>query len=397
MDKNKETSIPLAVYVLGLGIFSMTTSEFMVSGLMPELISQFGVSFAAIGFLITAYAAAMTIGGPLLTVGLLKIPRKTALLMLVGVFCVGQALGAVSNTYEVMLVTRVITGVAASAFFGVSLAVCVEIVGPQLRGRASSIVLGGLMVGTVIGLPAATLISQSSGWRISFWAVAVLALVVGLITLWAVPASPKPAAVSLRAELTAFRNGRLWAAFATSMLIIGATFAAFTYFTPILIQLSGFSLATLPWLLVVYGIATVIGNNVVGRLADRYTIPVLAVGLLSLILVLTAFALFAEYRVPTVAALVALGLVGVTMNPAMATRVMRTSNDRPLVNTVHTAVITLGIVIGSWAGGVVIDAGYGLTSPLWVGAVLAVLGFLTLLPDLAQLRARARVPVEVGT
>lgn len=163
MDKNKETSIPLAVYVLGLGIFSMTTSEFMVSGLMPELISQFGVSFAAIGFLITAYAAAMTIGGPLLTVGLLKIPRKTALLMLVGVFCVGQALGAVSNTYEVMLVTRVITGVAASAFFGVSLAVCVEIVGPQLRGRASSIVLGGLMVGTVIGLPAATLISQSSG------------------------------------------------------------------------------------------------------------------------------------------------------------------------------------------------------------------------------------------
>src|SRR5688572_16785469 len=118
--------MPLAVYVLGLGIFAMTTSEFMVSGLMPSLAAEFGVSVAAIGYLISAFAAAMVVGGPVLAVGLLRMPRKRALLVLIGVFLAGQALGALATGYAVMLVARVITGVASSAFFGVAIAVAVE-------------------------------------------------------------------------------------------------------------------------------------------------------------------------------------------------------------------------------------------------------------------------------
>lgn len=389
--------MPLAIYVLGLGIFSMATSEVMVTGLMPLLASDFHVSVGAVGFLVSAYALAMTIGGPLLTVGLLKVSRKTALLMIFAGFVLAQSFAAISTDYVVMLVARVVTGAASSAFFGVALALCVEIVGPSQRGRASSIVLGGLMVGTVLGLPGATLIGQSFGWRVSFWVVAALALIAGLITMSTVPATPRPEGVRLQEELTAFRAGKLWAVFATSLLVIGATFAAFSYFAPILTEVSGFGLATVPWLLVVYGAATVIGNNIVGRLADRYTILILAIGLLSLIAVLTIFALFAQYRLVAIAALIVLGLVGVTMNPAMVTRVMRTSNDRPLVNTVHTAVITLGIVVGSWAGGLAIDVGYGLRSPLWIGAVLAVIGFLTLLPDLRRRTTTTREPVEIAS
>ncbi|WP_433273757.1 MFS transporter [Actinosynnema sp. CS-041913] len=381
--------MPLAVYVLGLGIFAVTTSEFMVSGLMPALSAEFGVTISAVGYLISVYAAAMALGGPVLTVGLLRFPRKNTLLLLIGVFIAGQALGAVAASYEVMLVARVVTGVAASSVFGMSFAIAVDTVGPARAGRAASIVVGGLMIGTVLGLPAATFVGQEFGWRTSFWAVAGLALVVGLITLKVVPASPGAGDVGLREELTAFRSGRLWAAYATSTLIIGATFVAFSYFTPILTDVSGFESGAVPVLLAVYGVATVVGNVVVGRFADRHTMGVLAVGLVSLTVSLAIFGLFADVRAVAVVALVLVGLVGVTMNPAMAARVIRTSNGRPLVNTVHTSVITFGVVIGSWAGGLAISAGHGLRAPLWIGVALAVLGFLSIVPELLSGRDAA--------
>ncbi|WP_340613550.1 MFS transporter, partial [Xenorhabdus thailandensis] len=109
------------------------------------------------------------------------------------------------------------------------------------------------------------------------------------------------------------------------------------------------------------------GNIVVGKLTDRHTIAVLTIGLISLTLFLLLFGLFADNKSLAALSLIGIGLVGVTMNPAMVTRVMRTANGRPLVNTIHTSVITLGVVIGSFLGGLCIDLGWGLRAPLWVG------------------------------
>ncbi|GAA3886053.1 MFS transporter [Saccharothrix violaceirubra] len=371
--------MPPAVYVLSLGIFAMTTSEFMVSGMMPSLAAGFGVSVAAVGYLVSAYAAGMVVGGPLLTVALLKVPRKNALLLLTVIFLVGTVLGAVATDYAVMAVARVITGIASSAFFGVALALCADLVGPSLRGRASSVVLGGLMVGTVLGLPAATLLDQHLGWRAAFWMVAALTLVAGSAIAKIVPDLPKAAEIGLRAELGAFRNGRLWAAYAVSGLTIGSVFAAFSYFTPIYLDVSGFAAGVVPLLLAVYGVATVVGTAVVGRLADRHATRTMAVGLAAIAVSLALFGLFAGDKAVAVLCTVVLGLVGVSLNPAMVTRVMRAANDRPLVNTVHTAVINVGIMVGPWVGGLAITAGFGLTAPLWVGVGLAVLGLSAVL------------------
>jgi predicted MFS family arabinose efflux permease len=374
-----EARMPPAVYVLGLGIFAMTTSEFMVAGLMPSLSRAFGVSVEAVGYLISIYSAGMVIGGPALTLGLMGLSRKAALLLLVALFLAGQTFGALASNYGAMAIARAITGIASSAFFGISLAACAEIVGPAARGRAASTVLGGLMVATVLGLPLATVIDQHFGWRASFWLVAGLTLLCGAVTALVIPLS-RPEPISLRAELAAFRDARLWAAYATSGLIIGATFAAFSYFSPIFTAISGFAPATVPLLFASYGAASIIGNIVVGRFADRYAMRILALGLSALIVVLALFALFASSRAFTAIAVLALGFVGIPMNPAMVSRVMRTANARPLVNTVHTAVICLGVVIGSALGGLGIGIGWGLLSPLWIGAALAFLGLLSLLP-----------------
>lgn len=381
--------MPFAIYVLGLMIFSMTTSEFMVAGMMASLSSEFGVSVSAIGYLISAYAAGMIVGGPLLTVGLLKVPRKQAFLALAFVFLVGQTIGALASSYEMMMVARVITGISSAASFGVSLSIGFTLVRPESLGRAASVVLGGLMVATAIGLPAAMVFDQYFGWRASFWAVVALVLLSGVLGQFAIPPSPKPETVSIRGELAAFRNRNLWAAYSTSMLIIGATFAAFSYFSPILTDLTGFGTAMVPLLLGIYGMATVIGNIVTGRLADHYTMPILTIGLVTLSVTLVVFGLFVHSATVAMLAVIVVGLTGVPMNPAMTTRITRVANTGSLVTTVHGSVISLGVVVGSSIGGLTIDAGYGLVSPLWVGALLAILGLFSLLPFL---RAKGKAP-----
>jgi DHA1 family inner membrane transport protein len=379
-------SLPTAIYVLSFGIFAMVTSEFQVSGMINVMAADLAVSISQIGYLVAWYACAMAFGGPLLTILLLSKPPKVALLILFVVFIISETLGAFSHNYQSLVVARLITGAVSGAFFGTAIAICVQLVTDERRGFAISIVLAGIMIGTVIGLPMANLIGVYLGWRESFGITAVLALIGGVISVIILPNVPKQLSISLADELSAFKNPKLWAVFSTSLLIIGATFAAFTYFTPILKSLSGFSDTSIASLLLIYGLATVIGNTIVGRLADKHTLSTLAVGLIFLILFLLLFALQPENKVVATIALIGVGFVGVTMNPAMVSRVMRTANGRPLVNTVHTSVITLGTVTGSFLGGAFLSSGYGLAAPLWVGCGMAFLGFLSLLPELVLKR-----------
>ncbi|MGW2546680.1 MFS transporter, partial [Kitasatospora sp. NPDC001574] len=390
--------MPRAVYVLALGIFAMVTSEFAVAGLMPQLAEGLDVTVPQVGYLITAFAVAMSFGGPFLTVAVLRMRQKNALILLFAIFLAGNLIAATASGYPVMLVARVVTGVAAQAFFGVSISLCAQLARPEIRGRAIAVAMNGLMLGTLLGLPLATVIGEHLGWRAAFWTVAVLTVVAALCTLAGVPdVDHAEGGGSVRSELGVFRNPRLWLTFSTSTLIIGATFAAFSYANPILTEVTGFSAGSVPLLLVAYGAATVVGNTVVGRFADRFAVPVLTLGLALNAVFLAGFALFADLPVPAVAFLLGIGLVGVTMNPAMVSRVQRTGNARPLVNTVHSSFITLGIIISTSFGGLAIDA-WGLRAPLWLGAGLAVAGLLTLLPEaLGTRRARPAHPTPAPT
>ncbi|MGK5630170.1 MFS transporter [Streptomyces sp. URMC 123] len=384
--------MPRAVYVLAFGVFAMVTSEFVVAGLMPQMADGLDVDIPRIGYLITVFSVAMALGGPLLTTAVMKMPRKPALMLLFAVFLVGNVLAATASGYWLMAGARVISGVASAAFFGVALSLCAELTRPEIRGRAMSVAMNGLMLGTLLGLPLSTMVGERLGWRAAFWVISGLTVLAALCTAAGVPRSEPTAddaAGDFRGELGAFADRRLWLAFSTSTLVIGATFSAFSYLSPILTRISGFDSGTVPLLLIAYGAATVIGNQIVGRLADRHTIGVLLCGLLLNAAFLTAFALLAHVGAAAVVAMLGIGLVGVTMNPALITRVQRTANARPLVNTVHSSFITLGVVIGSWLGGVGIDA-FGLRAPLWLGAALAALGVVTLVPELGHRSGRSR-------
>ncbi|MFI9417029.1 MFS transporter [Streptomyces werraensis] len=376
--------MPRAVYVLALGIFAMVTSEFVVAGLMPQMADGLNATIPQIGYLITAFAVAMAAGGPFLTMALMKLPPRTALMALFVIFLAGNALAATATGYSTMMAARIVTGIASQAFFGVGISMCAQITRPEIRGRAIAVAMNGLMLGTLLGLPVSTLIGERFGWRAAFWAIAAITVIAAVATWFGVPRIERTeGGGGFRQELGVFRKPRLWLVLSTSTLVIGATFSAFSYFNPILTGLVGFSTGTVPLLLIAYGAATVVGNNIVGRFADRHTVPVLAIGLVLNSVFLSGFALLADLPAPAVICMMGIGLVGVTMNPALATRVQRTGNAGPLVNTVHSSFITLGIILGSSIGAVAIDT-WGLRAPLWLGAVMALAGLATVMPDLAR-------------
>ncbi|MEV0633478.1 MFS transporter [Streptomyces sp. NPDC050619] len=380
--------MPRAVYVLALGIFAMVTSEFVVAGLMPQMADGLDATIPQIGYLITAFAAAMAIGGPLLTVALMKLPPRTALMVLFAVFLAGNVLAATATGYATMMAARIITGTASQAFFGVGISMCAQLTRPEIRGRAIAAAMNGLMLGTLLGLPLSTLVGERFGWRAAFWIITLITVIAAVATVFGVPRVERAESGGFRQEAGVFKQPKLWLVLSTSMFIIGATFSAFSYFNPILTDLTGFSTGTVPLLLIAYGAATVVGNNVVGRFADGRTVAVLAIGLVLNVVFLSGFALFADVPALAVVCMMGIGLVGVTMNPAMATRVQRTGNAGPLVNTIHSSFITLGIILGSSIGAVVIGT-WGLRAPLWLGAVMALIGLATVLPDLLRRSAPA--------
>ncbi|OHX12171.1 MFS transporter [Chromobacterium sphagni] len=373
--------MPIAIYILGLCIFAETTSEFMVAGMMPSLAAAFHVSLADVGNLVSAYALSIVAGGPLLTLWLRGARRKPTLLGLLLLFLLGQLTGAMADSYAQLLASRVICGVAESAFFGVALALAAEQVGPQRIARAAALVLNGLMLASVAGLPLAALLDQHWGWRTAFWLVAVLVLLAAAAIVLLVPAGDKPDAGRMREGWRELAAPALWAAYLSSGLIIGAVFAAFTYLAPLLTRVSGFNAGAVPLLFAVYGAATVLGNMLTGRLADSHTRGVLNLGLLALLATLVLLALCAQWRTLTAVCVFLLGFAGLPLNPAMVARVARVGGSGPMANSLHMAVVNLGLTFGAWAGGVCLEAGLGLRAPLWLGAALALLGWLSLRLD----------------
>ena len=375
----------------------MVTSEFTVAGLMPQLAAGLGTGIAQVGYLVTIFAASMAVGGPLLILALRRTPPRSALMVIFGIFLVGNIVAALATGYSMMVLARIIGGAASQAFFGIAVSMAVQLVDERVRGRAVAVVMNGLMLGTLLGLPFATFVGGRFGWQSAFWAISAITVLAAALTV-AMVRDPAPqaaqdahASASTASDLAVLRRPQFLLALASSTLIIGATFSAFSFFTPILTEVTGFSEGVVPVLLLVYGAATLLGNVVVGRLADRRTISTMLVGTGLNALFLTGFALFVDLPPLALVFMLGIGLVGVTMNPAMAVRIQRAGSTAPLVNTIHGSFITLGVMIGSAVGSALIPT-YGLRAPIVLGIGLAVLAIVAILPALASPYLRRGAP-----
>ncbi|WP_336955560.1 MFS transporter [Acinetobacter johnsonii] len=374
--------MPLAVYILGLAIFSIGTAELMVAGMTATLSQAFGISVGDVGHLISYYAFGVMLGGPVLTYFFLKykVQYRNVLLILLALYVVIQGLSAFTSSHAILIIIRLVTGVLCAGCLSLSLAISMAMVPNHNRPRAAAIVIGGFMISNVFGVPLATMIDQQWGWRITFGLVAVLVFVCLIALVRLLPEVTGSGQLKMEDEIKAFKNKAYWKACATSCLILGASFAAFSYFVPVLVDITGFSMQVVPFILMAFGFANIVGNTITGRLAHDHSLNIMLIGLTVLTIALFAFAIFAEYKTVAIIAIILIGLSGVPMNPAMMARIVSVAHPGPMVNAVHTSVINIGLGGGSYIGGLAITNGYGLRSGLWIGAVLAVLALASLLP-----------------
>ncbi|MCS5508510.1 MFS transporter [Curtobacterium flaccumfaciens pv. flaccumfaciens] len=385
--------MPAGLIALALGGFGIGLTEFVITGLLPEVAADYGVTETTAGWLVTGYALAVIVGALGLTAATTRLPRKPVLLGLLVLFIVGNTLSAIAPTYGVMMTGRVIAALCHGAFFGIGSVVAANMVERSKRASAVALMFTGLTASNVLGVPFGTFLGQAAGWRATFWAIAAVGVVALIGVLVLVPAVRSTEVPSLARELSAFRSGQVWLSLGMTVLGYGGMFGAFTYIAYTLTSVSGFPSSAVPWLLIVFGIGLFVGNFAGGKLAARSIDRTLLVVLVVLTVVLAAFALVATSPVLTVIALVLMGAFGFATVPALQTRVMQYADHAPtLASGANIAAFNLGNALGAWIGGLTIAAGLGYTSPIWAGSGITLAAVvLTLVAMSAVRRGRAGV------
>lgn len=367
--------MPRALLALAIGAFGIGTTEFVVMGMLPEIAEGLGVSVPSVGLLISAYAVGVVVGAPTLTALGVRFPPRQTLVGLMVLFVVGNVLSAVAPTYEALAAARVLTALAHGSFFGVGAVAARRLVAPERATSAISLMITGLTVANVVGVPLGTFVAQQTSWRLVLAAIAVIGLVtIGGLLAWMPAELGEPG--DLRTELAAFRRGQVWLVLGLTVVGFSALFAVYSYVSPILTELGGLPVEWVTPVLALFGVGTTVGTLVGGRLGDRYGFSLVTVGLLATAVVLAAFALVARTPVAAVVLLVLFGALAFGLGPVVLNGVIEAARVRggSLVSAANQGAFNMANALGAALGAAVLSGGLGYTAPIWIGAALALAG-----------------------
>ncbi|MEU3166981.1 MFS transporter [Streptosporangium sp. NPDC006930] len=407
----------LAVSSVALGTFTIVTSEMLPVGLLTSIAVTLGVSDGTAGLMMSVPGLVAAVSAPLLAITTRRLDRRVTLLGLMALLAVANLVGAFAPNYPVMLAARVLTGVSIGGFWAFAAGLGLRLVPEGSVGRATSIILAGVSVASVVGVPVATFVSSFAGWRAAFVAMGMLALVLLTLlatTLPSLPGEPRPRASKRSSPGTSARaskasptetpvrtseasptepsalasepsttevrasegrftwlSGPLRIALVLTVLIVSGHFAAYTYVRPFLEQVSHAGPALVGTALLLYGAAGVAGNFVAGAWAARSPKPVL----ITLTLLMTlAMAVLPLIGLPLVVLMVwglGYGGVGVTLQ----LWIMR-SGGGEMGTALFVGAFNVSIALGSFAGGRIVDS-VSISAVMWVGAALALVSAAT--------------------
>ena len=375
---------------LAMGAFGIGVTEFAPMGMLPVIASDLQVSIPAAGLLVSAYAMGVLVGAPLMTLTTGRIDRRTLLIALMGIFTLGNALSAVADGYWMLMAARVVTSFNHGAFFGVGSVVAASLVPPHKRAGAVAAMFTGLTVATIGGVPAATWVSESIGWRTAFAGIAGVGAIAMLSLRLALPPLPAAKGGDMRAELRVLTRKPVLAALALTVVGASAMFTVFTYIVPILREETHASTGFVTAMLVLYSIGLTIGNTLGGRLADRSIERTLIGSFAVLATVLVVFAGVMQWPWPAAIAILIWGIASFAIVPPLQMRVMDAASDAPnLASAMNIGAFNLGNAIGAALGGGVIGAGLGLPVVSLAGAAMAAAALVMLLALRRQPRAAA--------
>jgi multidrug resistance protein len=366
----------MALFALTVAAYAIGTTEFVIVGLLPTVASDLHITLPLAGLIVSVYALGVTFGAPVLTALTTRVERKPLLLGLMGLFVAGNLVAALSPSYQILLVARILAAFAHGVFFSVGSTIAADLVPEDRRASAIALMFMGLTVAIVTGVPIGTLIGQTFGWRMTFWAVTGLGMISFVAIAALLPSNlSKAEPARLLDQVRVLGSSRLLIVFAMTALGYGGTFVTFTYLSPILQQVTGFSQGSVSLILVVYGIAIAIGNIAGGKIANRTPVRALLILFFLQAIVLLIFSFTSVSPVLTVVTLAALGFLQFATVPGLQLYVVQLARQyRPgavdVASALNIAAFNLGIAIGAWVGGLVVASPLGLTGTPWIGAML---------------------------
>lgn len=382
-----------AVLALGLGGFAIGTGEFVIMGLLPEVAGGLHVTIPQAGHVISTYALGVVIGSPVLAVLGAHWPRRALLTWTMALFALGNLASALAPGYVSLMLLRFVAGLPHGTYFGVAALVAASLAPPGRRATAVSLVMTGLTVATLVGVPVASWLGTHLGWRAAFVLVGLIGLAAAILVRRSVPDLPAPHGASPLRELGALARPQVWFTLGICAIGFGGMFCVFSYIKPTLMQVTGLHVDAVPLELALFGLGMVIGNLVGARLADRWLMRTVGGLLVYFVAVLVAFVHAAPHPVPMSITVLLVGTMA-ALGPPLQVRLMQVAGHaQTLAAALAHSAFNLANALGAWLGGLAIAAGYGWTSTGWVGTSLALGGGVVFLATLVQRqRQRARAP-----
>ena len=391
-------SLPLIA--LFIAAFAFGTTEFVIAGILPQVADGLDISIPTAGYLVSGYAIGIAIGGPLLTVLTTSLSRRFLLVCLALVFTAGQVACALAPDFTAMLLVRVAVAVAHGAYFGVAMVVAVSLVRPERRGMAIALILAGLTVSNVIGVPAGTAIGNLFGWRSTFWAMFALGLVATIAMIALLPRSPGASAqpAGLRREVRVLGRQQVWTSLILMLMLMIGQFVPFTYIAPMLQEVTGLAPETVPWVLLLNGLGATVGVFIGGKLAGWKLMPSLIVMLVLQGCVLAAMYLLSPYPLPMIATIVVWGGINFAVGTPIQTRILTWTADAPnLASSLIPAGFNIGIALAASVGAMLLAGGFGYRSlPLLGVFAMMVAAAVALVSYTRELRSGVRPPLPAA-
>jgi DHA1 family inner membrane transport protein len=374
--------MPLALYALAVATFAIGTTEFVVVGLLPGISADLNVSIPTAGLLVSLYALSITLGTPIFSALTGAIPRRRLAIALMTVFTVCNLSAAVASTYGTLLLSRIVMAIAHGVFFAVGAACATSLVSKSRAGSAVAVMMGGLTVAMVVGVPLGSWIGQLFDWRTPFLIVTAMGTVAVIGLTWLLPheISYQPPAPFL-AQLSLLGNRHLATMYLLTAIGFGGTFVVFTFLSPLLTDVTGVPKETVNIGLLLFGGATVVGNLAGGRLVDavgtRKAMMFLLCGLIvSFVLITVAI----HNEIAIFAVLAIWGIFAFAIPPVMQAGVVATAKQVApdalgTASGFNIAAFNLGISGGSFIGSLLLN-GPGLLTTPYASIAMAMIALL---------------------
>jgi DHA1 family inner membrane transport protein len=397
--------IRFALLALALGGFGIGATEFVAMGLLPNIAADLMPSLYAVspeeanaraGWIISAYAAGVVVGAPTIAAAAARWPRKRLLLVLLTAFTLGTIASALLPSFELVLAARFVSALPHGAYFGIASLVAASLMGPGKRARGVALVLSGLTIANVIGVPAITWLGQAAGWRVAYLAVAVIFAVTFVAVLAAVPWQPGDVGATMRRELAAFGRAQVWFAVGIGAIGFGGLFAVYSYVAPLATEVTGLTEELVPLALVGIGLGMTVGNFVGGRLADWSVRRSMYLFFAVLALALVLLGLTAAHPAGLFAGLFLVGGAAAALSPTIQARLMDVARDsQSLAAALNHSALNIGNSIGALLGGLAIAGGLGYLAPVWIGLLLTLTGIVLAVASFALDRVHRRRGIAV--